>query len=51
MAKNVYSVRQVNAYIKNMFVQDFRLNRIYVKRGSIQLQISYIRTHIFFPEG
>ena len=31
MAGNVYSVRQVNAYIKNMFTQDFMLNRIYVK--------------------
>ena len=29
--KNVYTVRQVNSYIKNMFAQDFMLNRIYVK--------------------
>ena len=29
--RNVYSVKQVNAYIKNMFTQDFMLNRIYVK--------------------
>ena len=29
--KNVYTVRQVNTYIKNMFTQDFMLNRIYVK--------------------
>ena len=27
----VYSVSQVNAYIKNMFAQDFALNRISVK--------------------
>ena len=26
--RNVYSVKQVNAYIKNMFNQDFMLNRI-----------------------
>lgn len=35
MLKNVYS-KQVNAYIKNMFTQDFMLNRLYVK-GSVQL--------------
>lgn len=29
--KNVYTVKQVNAYIKNMFIQDFMLNRICVK--------------------
>ena len=29
--RNVYSVKQVNAYIKNMFSQDFMLNRIYIK--------------------
>ena len=29
--RNVYSVKQVNSYIKNMFTQDFMLNRIYVK--------------------
>ena len=28
---NIYTVRQVNTYIKNMFTQDFMLNRIYVK--------------------
>ena len=28
---NVYSVGQVNRYIKNMFTQDFFLQRIYVK--------------------
>ena len=29
--KHVYTVAQVNTYIKNMFTQDFMLNRIYVK--------------------
>ena len=29
--QKVYSVGQVNAYIKNMFVQDFVLNRIQVR--------------------
>ena len=29
--RNVYTVKQVNLYIKNMFSQDFMLNRIYVK--------------------
>ncbi|MFP3154567.1 exodeoxyribonuclease VII large subunit [Lachnospiraceae bacterium ZAX-1] len=31
MAKSIYSVGQVNAYIKNMFDQDFMMNKIYVK--------------------
>ena len=25
----IYTVKQVNSYIKNMFTQDFMLNRIY----------------------
>lgn len=28
---SIYSVSQVNAYIKNMFSQDFALNRISIK--------------------
>lgn len=45
--KNVYSVRQVNAYIKNMFVQDFMLNRIYVK-GEISNCKYHTSGHIYF---
>ena len=29
--RNVYTVAQVNSYIKNMFSQDFMLQNIYVK--------------------
>ena len=47
MAKNVYSVRQVNAYIKNMFVQDFMLNRIYVK-GDVSNCKYHTSGHIYF---
>lgn len=47
MAKNVYSVRQVNAYIKNMFVQDFMLNRIYVK-GEVSNCKFHTSGHIYF---
>lgn len=47
MARNVYSVRQVNAYIKNMFVQDFMLNRIYVK-GEISNCKYHTSGHIYF---
>lgn len=47
MAKNVYSVKQVNAYIKNMFVQDFMLNRIYVK-GEISNCKYHTSGHIYF---
>ena len=47
MAKNVYSVKQVNAYIKNMFTQDFMLNRIYVK-GEISNCKYHTSGHIYF---
>ena len=47
MAKNVYSVRQVNSYIKNMFVQDFMLKRIYVK-GEISNCKYHTAGHIYF---
>lgn len=47
MAKNVYSVRQVNAYIKNMFVQDYMLSRIYVK-GEISNCKYHTSGHIYF---
>ncbi len=44
---NVYSVRQVNAYIKNMFAQDFMLNRIYVK-GEVSNCKYHSSGHIYF---
>lgn len=44
---SVYSVSQVNAYIRNMFVQDFMLNRISV-RGEVS-NCKYHRSgHIYF---
>ena len=45
--KNVYTVRQVNAYIKNMFTQDFMLNRIYVK-GEVSNCKYHTSGHIYF---
>lgn len=45
--RNVYSVKQVNAYIKNMFNQDFMLNRIYVK-GEVSNCKYHTSGHIFF---
>ncbi len=45
--KNVYTVRQVNSYIKNMFTQDFMLNRIYVK-GEISNCKYHTSGHIYF---
>ena len=42
MMKNVYSVGQVNTYIKNMFAQDFMLQRISVK-GEVLLTANIIR--------
>lgn len=45
--KNVYTVRQVNSYIKNMFTQDFMLNRIYVK-GEVSNCKYHSSGHIYF---
>lgn len=45
--KNVYTVKQVNSYIKNMFTQDFMLNRIYVK-GEVSNCRYHTSGHIYF---
>ncbi len=45
--KNVYTVAQVNNYIKNMFTQDFMLNRIYVK-GEVSNCRYHGTGHIYF---
>ncbi|MBO5460649.1 MAG: exodeoxyribonuclease VII large subunit [Ruminococcus sp.] len=45
--RNVYTVRQVNNYIKNMFNQDFMLNRIYVK-GEVSNCKYHTSGHIYF---
>ena len=47
MAGNVYTVKQVNAYIKNMFMQDYMLNRIYVK-GEVSNCKYHTSGHIYF---
>lgn len=47
MARNVYTVKQVNSYIKNMFTQDFMLNRIYVK-GEVSNCRYHTSGHIYF---
>lgn len=47
MTQNVYTVRQVNAYIKNMFTQDYMLNRIYVK-GEVSNCKYHTSGHIYF---
>lgn len=44
---SVYSVSQVNAYIKNMFAQDFALNRIQVK-GEVSNLKYHTSGHIYF---
>ncbi|MDO4344488.1 MAG: exodeoxyribonuclease VII large subunit [Eubacteriales bacterium] len=45
--KNVYSVGEVNRYIKNMFTQDFLLKRIYVK-GEVSNCKCHTSGHIYF---
>ena len=44
---HVYTVAQVNTYIKNMFTQDFMLNRIYVK-GEVSNCKYHSSGHIYF---
>lgn len=47
MTRNVYTVKQVNAYIKNIFTQDYMLNRIYVK-GEVSNCKYHTSGHIYF---
>ena len=45
--KNAYSVGQVNRYVKNMFTQDFFLQKIYVK-GEVSNCKYHTSGHIYF---
>ncbi len=47
MTQNIYTVKQVNAYIKNMFAQDYMLGRIYVK-GEVSNCKYHTSGHIYF---
>ena len=47
MAGSIYSVAQVNSYIKNLFVPDFLLNRISV-RGEVSNCKYHTSGHIYF---
>ena len=47
MTKNVYSVGQVNKYIKNMFAQDFMLHHISI-RGEVSNCKYHSSGHIYF---
>lgn len=47
MRRNVYTVGQVNHYIKNMFTQDFMLSRIYMK-GEVSNCKYHTSGHIYF---
>lgn len=44
---NVYSVTQVNLYIKNIFIRDYTLNNIYVK-GEVSNCKYHTSGHIYF---
>ncbi|MDF2590194.1 MAG: exodeoxyribonuclease large subunit [Anaerocolumna sp.] len=44
---NVYSVTQVNLYIKNMFIRDYTLNSIYMK-GEVSNCKYHTSGHIYF---
>ena len=45
--QNVYTVRQVNAYIKSMFTQDVVLRSIYMK-GEVSNCKYHTSGHIYF---
>lgn len=47
MRRNIYSVGQVNTYIKNMFAQDFMMNHIFVK-GEVSNCKYHSSGHIYF---
>ena len=47
MAGGIYTVSQVNAYIKNMFVQDYALSRISIK-GEVSNCKYHSSGHIYF---
>lgn len=47
MKKNIYSVGQVNQYIKNMFVQDFMLRNLCIK-GEVSNCKYHSSGHIYF---
>jgi len=47
MANNVYTVTQVNAYIKNMFMQDYICNSLFVK-GEVSNCKYHSSGHIYF---
>ena len=47
MMGNIYSVAQVNTYIRNMFAQDFMLHHIRV-RGEVSNCKYHTSGHIFF---
>ncbi|MCD8231039.1 MAG: exodeoxyribonuclease VII large subunit [Clostridiales bacterium] len=47
MTKHVYSVGQVNAYIRNMFAQDFMMNHIYVS-GEVSNCKYHSSGHVYF---
>ena len=47
MTKNIYTVADINRYIKNMFSQDFMMRKIYVK-GEISNCKYHSSGHIYF---
>ncbi len=47
MKQNVYTVAQINSYIKNMFTQDYMLNSVFVK-GEVSNCKYHSSGHIYF---
>ena len=47
MARSIYSVKQINAYIKNMFTQDYLLGSVSV-RGEVSNCKYHSSGHIYF---
>ena len=47
MRQNVYTVAQINSYIKNMFTQDYMLRSVFVK-GEVSNCKYHSSGHIYF---
>ena len=45
--RNIYTVAQINSYIKNMFTQDYLLRLVYVK-GEVSNCKYHSSGHIYF---
>ena len=48
---NVYSVSQVSAYIKSLFVSDMLLADVWLSGGGVRVHPGQLRPLLFYAEG